>query len=117
MEVDVYVKEDVLVVEQHMVEVRFINEYSKGLVIEEIVQEVGLNEDVKEDLGNKGKYFNTSPKKWTLLWIDRKIWYKTAEMKENLSEENPSLDEIFDDMNSSVDNVIAKLSQDDMDMP
>nr|GEW00841.1 hypothetical protein [Tanacetum cinerariifolium] len=35
--------------------IRFRNKHSNGLVIEEIVQEVGLNEDVKEDLGNKGK--------------------------------------------------------------
>ncbi|GJR07873.1 hypothetical protein Tco_0790525 [Tanacetum coccineum] len=48
--VDAYVEEDVSVVEQHMIEVRFRNEHSKGLVIEEIVQEVGLNEDAKEDL-------------------------------------------------------------------
>ncbi|GJT43665.1 hypothetical protein Tco_0952380 [Tanacetum coccineum] len=61
-EVDVYVEEDFLVVEQHMMEVRFINKHLKGLVIEEIVQEVRLNEDVKEDLGNKGKQFETSLK-------------------------------------------------------
>nr|GEX08632.1 hypothetical protein [Tanacetum cinerariifolium] len=52
-EVDVYVEEDFLVVEQHMIEVRFINEHSKGLVIREIVQEVGLNEVAREYLGNK----------------------------------------------------------------
>nr|GEW00840.1 hypothetical protein [Tanacetum cinerariifolium] len=46
-----------------MMEVRFRNKHSNGLVIEEIVQEVGLNEDVKEDLGNKGKQVETSPKK------------------------------------------------------
>nr|GEY11420.1 hypothetical protein [Tanacetum cinerariifolium] len=40
-----------------------------------------------------------------------------TEMKDKLSQENLSLDEIFDDMNSSLYNVIAKLSQDDMNMP
>nr|GEX67754.1 hypothetical protein [Tanacetum cinerariifolium] len=54
--VDVYVKEDVLVVEQHMIE-------------------------------------------------------------EKLSQESPRLDEIFDGFNSSLDDVIANLIQDDIDMP
>ncbi|GJZ46332.1 hypothetical protein Tco_0593928 [Tanacetum coccineum] len=110
MEVDVYVK-DVLVVEQHMIEVRFRNEHSKGLLIEEIVQEVGLNEDAKEDLGNKGKHVDNSPKKlstplekrisdqfafrYLLAEINLEIRNKTAEMKEKLT----------------------SLSQDDMDMP
>ncbi|GJS26906.1 hypothetical protein Tco_0487526 [Tanacetum coccineum] len=61
-EVDVYVEEDVLVVRQHIIEVRFRIEHLKGLVIKEIVQEVGLNEDAKEDLGDNGKQMDNSPK-------------------------------------------------------
>ncbi|GJV28833.1 hypothetical protein Tco_1385281 [Tanacetum coccineum] len=52
-----------------------------------------------------------------LAEIDLETGNKIDEMKEKLSQENPSLDEIFDDFNSSLDNVITSLSQDDMDMP
>nr|GEU67486.1 hypothetical protein [Tanacetum cinerariifolium] len=103
-EVDAYVEEDVSVVEQHMIEVRFRNEHSEGLVIEEIVQAVRLNEDAKEDCD-------------LLAETDLEFRNKSTKMKEKLSQENPSIDEIFDDFNSSLDNVIRTLSQDDMDMP
>ncbi|GKA70010.1 hypothetical protein Tco_0776074 [Tanacetum coccineum] len=47
--------------------------------------------------------------KTLLAEIDLEIGYTTDETKEKLSQENPSLDEIFDDMNSSLENIIAKL--------
>ncbi|GKB74858.1 hypothetical protein Tco_0936270 [Tanacetum coccineum] len=49
--------------------------------------------------------------------IDSEIRYKIHVMKEKLSQEKPSLDEIFIDINSSLESVIAKLSQDNMEMP
>nr|GEW17312.1 transposase, MuDR, MULE transposase domain protein [Tanacetum cinerariifolium] len=70
-EVNVYVEEDVLVVEQHMIEVRFTNEHSKGLVIEEIVEE-------------KLTFRN-----------------KIAEIKEKSSQENPKNPDIFADLDQA----------------
>nr|GEW52191.1 hypothetical protein [Tanacetum cinerariifolium] len=43
--------------------------------------------------------------------------YVTKETKEKLSQENASQYEIFDRINSTLDNFIEKLGRDDMDMP
>ncbi|GJR18994.1 hypothetical protein Tco_0967521 [Tanacetum coccineum] len=89
-EVDVYDEKDVLTIEQDM---------------------------KKYETRNGKKNSDQFAFKNLLAEIDLEIGYKIAQMKEKLSQENPSLDEIFDDVNSSLDIVIAKLSQDDMNMP
>nr|GEY10718.1 hypothetical protein [Tanacetum cinerariifolium] len=49
-EVDVCVKEDVSLIEQHMIEVRFRNEHSYSLLIKEIVQELDEAHEIKLEL-------------------------------------------------------------------
>nr|GEU33570.1 hypothetical protein [Tanacetum cinerariifolium] len=82
-----YVEEDVSVVEQHMIE------EMERIIFDQFAFRVLLAE------------------------IDLEFGNKSIEMKDKLSQENPSINETFDDFNSSLNNIIANLSQDDMDMP
>nr|GEU71965.1 hypothetical protein [Tanacetum cinerariifolium] len=131
-EVDAYVEEDVSVVEQHMIEVRkTCGEFTKKMStpLGECTNGVnvcfGDSDDdefpymstkrMKEEM--KRRISNQFALRDLLAETDLEFGNKSTKMKEKLSQENPSLDEIFDGFNSSLDNVITTLSQDDMDMP